>query len=313
MIIKKVRLEACSMCQLKCPCCSTAKGKNKNGAVGWGYLKFSDFKTFIDRNPRIQEIELSNYGEIFLNPEIDMIIEYAFKKGTALTAYNGVNLNNVKSSTIIKLVKYKFKGLKVSIDGTTNAVYSKYRQNGNLDKVIQNIEEINYLKKLYKSEYPTMIWSFILFGHNEEQIPEAKKMAKTLGMKIIYKLNFDEKKYSPIINEEYVRKQTGLDVIYRKDLRKKGKRYFGPCEGMWTAPQINWDGKLLGCCCNKWGDYGNVFQDGFEKILNSKKYLLAKDILLGKKEIRDGMPCFKCSYYHDFVKKKPIIEDSVLL
>lgn len=37
-------------------------------------------------------------------------------------------------------------------------------------------------------------------------------------------------------------------------------------------PQINWDGKLLGCCLNFWGDFGgNAFEQGLERILTSEK------------------------------------------
>ncbi len=41
---RMIRLEASSVCQLKCPACSTAKGKNRRGVIGWGFLKFKHFK-----------------------------------------------------------------------------------------------------------------------------------------------------------------------------------------------------------------------------------------------------------------------------
>ncbi|MBW2046266.1 MAG: hypothetical protein JRI96_15530 [Deltaproteobacteria bacterium] len=67
-----VRIEASSICQLQCPACSTGNGRM--GVVGKGYLKFRDFKKFVDGYPMIKTIELSNYGEIFLNPELKGII-----------------------------------------------------------------------------------------------------------------------------------------------------------------------------------------------------------------------------------------------
>ena len=67
----KIRFEASSKCQLKCPLCITGTGYNReHSSVGWGHLKFENFEKLILKNPRIREIELSNYGEILLNPEL---------------------------------------------------------------------------------------------------------------------------------------------------------------------------------------------------------------------------------------------------
>jgi len=66
-------------CQLKCPSCPTASGETGK-RIGSGYLKFKNFKEFVDRNKWVSEIELSNWGEIFLNPELLQIIKYAYQK-----------------------------------------------------------------------------------------------------------------------------------------------------------------------------------------------------------------------------------------
>ena len=71
-----LRLEASSNCQLKCPSCPTAAGEIQK-TLGGGFLSFENFKRLIRENPQIRLIELSNWGEIFLNPEIVDIMEYA--------------------------------------------------------------------------------------------------------------------------------------------------------------------------------------------------------------------------------------------
>ena len=113
---KMVCIEACSICQLNCCDCHMRKN-DSNIIVGNGYLKFKDFKNFIDKNPYIKKIELSFCGEIFLNPELNEIIKYAYKKNVELTALNGVNFNTVSDETLETLVKYKFKGIKQIIQG----------------------------------------------------------------------------------------------------------------------------------------------------------------------------------------------------
>ena len=90
---KRVRIEASSKCQLDCvECYMRTDPEGVANGCQLGNLKFKDFKKFVDEND-IESVEISNHGEIFLNPELDKIIKYAYEKGIELNAGNGVNLN----------------------------------------------------------------------------------------------------------------------------------------------------------------------------------------------------------------------------
>src|SRR5213593_2982475 len=93
----RIRLEASTICQLACPSCPTTQGIVK-AQIGAGFLKFDHFRRIVDENPWVCEIELSNWGEIFLNPEIERIMAYAYRHNVALSARNGANFNHVKDS-----------------------------------------------------------------------------------------------------------------------------------------------------------------------------------------------------------------------
>ena len=99
---KSIRLDICNLCQLNCVGCwvraNEQKIKKENG--GFGYVSIDTFKNFIDKHPFIREIEISNNGEIFLNPDLDEIIKYAYEKNVKLSAYNGVNLNTLSEKTV---------------------------------------------------------------------------------------------------------------------------------------------------------------------------------------------------------------------
>lgn len=316
IIGNSAQLEASTMCQLKCPICPTSKGTNKKNVVGWGYLRFKNFKKFVDENSNIKHIELSNWGEMFLNPELKEIIEYAHTKKIDLTAINGVNLNSVSKEMLEYLVRYKFKSITVSLDGATNKVYKIYRKGGDFNRVIENIKLINHFKKKYNSEFPKLRWQFVIMGHNEHELPVARKMAKELGMEFMPKLNYDPL-FSSVKNKEFVKKESRLGVASREEFKQKYKKeYMLPCDQFWLSPQINWDGKLLGCCVNIWGDFGNVFEDGLDKCLKSEKYIYAKKMLLGKKKAREDIPCSKCDMFKKILKnplkKEDIISRSLL-
>ena len=290
LIGSSIRIETSTFCQLDCPRCFV-----KTEQVGLGYLKFADFKKFVDTYPEFRNIELASKGEIFLNPELNEIIQYAHLKKVNLTAFNGVNLNTVSEKTLEYLVKYRFKAIVVSIDGVNNDTYKVYRRGGNFNVVIENINKINHYKKKYNSAHPHLYWQFILFGHNEHELIAARRMAKALDMhfKAIFNYDLD---YSPIINKEFVRKEVGAASIKEYE-QKTGTVYMPLCLQLWSLPQINWDGRLLGCCSNQGIDFGNVFSAGLEKCLKQKRYLLAKRLLFHKVTPSPDIPCADCGSY----------------
>lgn len=312
---RHLRLEATAKCQLKCPLCLTGTHYHrKHSAVGWGHLQVDKFRSFLEKNPQIQSLELSNYGELFLHPHIKEILEIAYQKNITLTALNGTNLNHLPDEVAELLVRYKFRKMKVSIDGASQETYQQYRVGGKFEQVIENIRKINFYKKKYQSPYPKLKWQFIVFGHNEHELPKAKKMAQELNMSFKAKLNYSPKKF-PIQNADFVASETGLGLAYIDEFEKKANALYSPaCFQLWTAPQINWDGKLLGCCVNHFGDFGNVFEEGLDQVLQSEKYVYAKKMLLGEAPERKDIPCSQCNRYKKVLQmpfKKQLQEELI--
>jgi len=304
MKVVNLSIDASTICQLKCPECSNTKGIIKNGIIGSGYLKFSDFKKLIQENSEIRNIELSNWGEIFLNPELESLLKYAFENGIKLSAGNGVNFNDVSESIIESLVKYRFGYINFSIDGTSQKTYGAYRVNGQYVKVISNIEKLNFYKARYESDLPKLSWQFIVFGHNENEIIAAKKLSKKLNMVFIPKLNFSS--FSPVINTAQVKKDAGLVAVSRIEYKKLSKKdYKRPCCQLWYSPQVSWDGKVLGCCVNKWKTYGNAFIEGLKPVIESELYLKTLNVLRGLNTIDNSIPCYHCPTFKN-IENSPI-------
>lgn len=310
-----LRVEASSFCQLKCPSCPTTSGAIVH-AVGSGFLRAEDFRALLDDAPSLTQVEISNYGEIFLNPEICEILRLADERGIAITIENGVNLNNVRDEALEALVKYRVRIVTCSIDGASQETYSRYRVRGNFDTVIANIRRINRYKQHYGSEYPALVWQFVVFGHNEHELPIARKLAEQLGMTFRIKHTWDDN-FSPIRNRAFVRAQTGWEALTRAehDALHGGKYMSGLCEQLWDDVQVNWDGRVLGCCRNFWGDFGgNVFDEGLDAAINNEKMVYARDMLSGRVEERADIPCTTCEVYRwrrehgAFVRRAPAQE-----
>ena len=300
MVPTSLRLETSSACQLRCPSCPTTAGLTHRH-LGTGLLRFADFKALLEDNPGLKRVELSNYGEAFLNPELTRMLAFACERGVSLSLNNGVNLNQASEEQLESLVKYRLTGLSCSIDGVTQESYALYRKRGNLATVLRHIESINGYKRLYGSALPHLRWQFIVFGHNEHEIPAAKELAARLDMSIVFKMNWDEN-FAPLQRPDWVMQETGWQVASRAEhLAQTHQEYKHQiCRQLWHTPQINWDGRLLGCCRNFWGDFGaNVFEVGLSAALASEKLAYARQMLSGQAAARPDIPCTSCSVYHN--------------
>jgi len=295
---RRIRVEASSFCQLRCPSCPTTSG-HIYPAIGSGFLKLENFRELVESNPALEHVELSNYGEVFLNPQLLQIFEYAHQRDVAISIRNGANLNHVQDEVLEGLVKFRVHSLSCSIDGATTESYRQYRVRGDFDTVIRNIERINFYKRRNQSQLPSLIWQFVVFGHNEREIPLAREMAEKRGMEFCTKLSWDET-FSPIRDRAFVRAQTGWQSMTRDEYEQEHDEKFGTaiCHQLWDAPQINWDGKVIGCCRNFWGDFGgNALTDGLMDSINSEKMTYAREMLSGRMPPRNDIPCSTCEIY----------------
>ena len=291
-------IEANASCQLRCPTCPTTS-QGYPPTIGSGYLKFEDFKALLETNPQLRHVEFENRGELFLNPDLLKLIEEGSKRNIVMTADSGTNLNFVHEGVLEGLVKYRFRSLLCSIDGASPETYKIYRVGGDFERVLTHLREINRHKALYHSEYPELCWQFVVFGHNEHELPLAKEMAAELHMTFTPKISWDAE-YSPIRNPQFVLEQTGWPAVTREEFeRVTGKNYMrSVCFQLWHSPRINWDGKVLGCCWNSWRDFGgNAFTDGYLAAINTEHIQHARRMLLGQAAPIDGIPCITCELY----------------
>jgi len=294
----KIKLEACSACQLRCPSCPTTTGETRD-VVGRSTLRAADFIRLIDDNPWVGRVEISNYGEVFLNPELSAILGHAYARDVEIQILNGANLNHVKEAVLEDLVRYRVAGITCSIDGASPETYAQYRVRGNFERVIANIRRINAHKQSYRSARPRLTWQFVAFGHNQHEIATARDLAKELGMAFVVKLSWDSD-FSPVTDTAAIKAATGSGAASREEhLAQTGQDYMqGICADLWQSPQINWDGKVLGCCRNFWQEFGgNAFRDGLMPSLDGEKLNYARAMLAGKAEARDDVPCTACAIY----------------
>ena len=300
----RIQLDICSICNLNCPACSMRK--INYGEVKAGYLTIDNFKLFVDNNKEyIKNIELSNNGEPFLNPDADKILKYAYEQHIELTCHNATNFNFKNDNLLKAMVDYQLETLYIAIDGSCPETYSLYRRNGDFNFFISNIKKLINYKKEKHSTYPKITWQYIIreSTENPQEIKNAISLAKDLNINIYFKLTWEDS-YQPRVEwEDEIKKLTKLPYLTRKEASKNITKDIDyaeinhKCRALYNEEKIviNWDGKWLGCCANKIPSNLNVFEINLDGLFNSEEYLNTRYFLANSVLYSDKIDCF-CKY-----------------
>jgi len=287
-----ISIEPINRCNLSCPECPTGAKKLQRKV---GAIPLTVFKNIIDQVYR-KTFYLSLYfqGEPYLHPELFTLISYArSKKMYVATSTNGHFLNEVNCAQTIDSGLNK---LIVSIDGTTQETYEKYRIGGHLDSLIQGLQTLVNMKKELKSNLPLIEIQFIVFKHNEHQIDDIKKLAKQKGIdRISIKraqiYDFRTGNISIPENNKYSRYKKTKEGTYVL----KSKLY-NHCWRSWHSCVITWDGLVVPCCFDKDAFHvsGNISDSSFQEIWKGTPFKQFREhILKNRKGIEICTNCIE--------------------
>ena len=189
--------------------------------------------------------------------------------------------------------------LKVSCDGVSPEIYEQYRIGGKVEDVMSNIDKIIAKKKEMKTSKPKIIWKYLVFKHNREEVELAKNIAAEKGIEFEASgMRIDcGREIFEDIHESVKRDFAWIpdDQEYNNYLDLEKKRDF--CGKPWTTLSINWDGEVAPCGAiydAKKYSYGNLLEKSFKDVWNSDKYVKAREIILEKATDGDNIVCLIC-------------------
>lgn len=173
-----ISLEPTTSCNLRCPECPS------------GLRAFTRPKGMLDKDfftKTIDELQSKLFylifyfqGEPYLNPDfLDMVRYAADKKIYTATSTNAHYLTDENAK---RTVESGLDRLIISLDGTTQEVYTQYRIGGNIEKVLEGTRNIVKWKKKLNSKTPYIFFQFLVVKPNEHQIEDVKKLAKEIGV-----------------------------------------------------------------------------------------------------------------------------------
>ena len=171
-----------NMCQLACPGCVHSARSEALRIFDWhkGTLTEDRFSALLRAyGPYAVGIYFCDYGEPLLNLNTPKLIRQA--KQYLLSAALSTSLS-VRRFDPEAYVESGLDFMVLSIDGATQAVYERFRRNGNLELVLDNVRRLVAAKRKRGRRTPILSWNYLAFEHNVHEIPEARRIARRLGV-----------------------------------------------------------------------------------------------------------------------------------
>ena len=286
-----VSIEPTTACNLKCPQCPSGLRQFTRPT---GNLKVDFNKKILDNlGKSLQHINYYFQGEPFINPQFLDLVKEARKRN--IYVVTSTNAHFISAETAAKIIDSGLSEVIISIDGTTQETYEKYRIEGDIDKVKEGVTNLVEAKRNAKSNLPIITFQFLVVSYNEHQIPEVQSLGKEMGadrvnLKTIQVYDRDKGNHLIPKDKKYSR--------YRQDengdlvLKNKFKN---SCWRSWSSCVITWDGRVVPCCFDKDANYklGDLSKTEFKEIWRSDRNAdFRKKILANRQAIEI---CKNCS------------------
>ncbi|MEY4003457.1 MAG: hypothetical protein RIT07_1499 [Bacteroidota bacterium] len=278
-----ISIEPTTACNLGCPQCPSGL---KQFSRPTGKMSLQQFNVVLPQISRSTGyITLYFQGEPFINKDFTGMIAAATRQG--IYTATSSNAHFITPDAALKTVEAGLKRMIISIDGTTQQTYSEYRIGGEIEKVIEGTRNLLNARKMLGVSYPMVVWQFIVFAHNEHEIPAIEKLAKEIG---IDKLQL---KTAQIYDLENAEKWLPANPVFARYHKRDGLLAIkaarkNRCSRFHKNPVLTWDGAMVPCCFDKDAshDLGNVFSDGIEKVWKGNRRLaFAQKLKQGRSQI----------------------------
>ncbi len=312
----RAQIENSTRCNLNCQMCPLLQMRRTKGM-----MRIDEFKKIYDKIKPIF-LNLTGYGESFLNPDIFQMVTHAKKHGSYIKFdTNGTILDREKAD---QTLASGLDLLSFSIDAADRKTYQKIRGSDKFDQVISNLKYL--VKKRNETGSPLKIHvAMVVQEDNLNQLVKLIKMLDQIGI--------DKMNPTPVIEYDILQNRKYKLDRYRTQMKKIIAEYYRiknelrmevdifpleefvdqeiennpqkrACFIPWYSTYIAWNGDVFPCCYYYNGQIklGNVFKQDFKKIWNSSGYEHFRQKLLYH---RDKLPiCASCELNEQFILRK---------
>jgi radical SAM protein with 4Fe4S-binding SPASM domain len=280
-----IDIEPNNYCNFKCKHCQvTYFNKIRTD------LDLSSLKEIVSNFPNLNYVNLQGMGEPLMNSNYLLLLEYLC--GRNIRTEFTTNGSFYNENMWRKILELRNLSIKFSVDGGTKEVFEKIRNGSNFDNVIKNIQKIMLINE-EKKNLNISFWTLLSY-ENIENLTDIIELAKKIGIKnVTFQTSFTyfgKEKNSKTINNIKI---DLISNVFKNEIDKAQKlalrnnieliiysdNYFSKkkkCPWTFTSTYIASNGDVLPCCILSDAEFfkmGNLFENNFRDIWNSKKYL----------------------------------------
>jgi len=287
----RFHVDTLNACNLRCPLCPTGLGTLQRPR---GKMSMEQFQHVVDQiAPYAYYLNLYNWGEPLLHPEICDMIRYATDKG--ITVSISSNLNRMNAALAENLVQSGLSEIIVSVDGASQEAYEKYRRGGRLSVVLENLSRLAEAKQRSHRSAPFILVRMLIHKHNEHEIAALRETVTALGADSFttHPLFIDPR--NPEHRQEWLPEDESKSFY---DYSAETMENTWDCADLWESCTINWDGGLAPCCWlqNPAHDMANILETPLRTIWNGDAYVSSRRVFSvgGPKPGPQKTICTKC-------------------
>ncbi len=284
-------IDVVGTCNIKCPSCAHSVDGIRNPT---GIMSLEDFKKVTEKMLHevglVSHISLYSWGEPFLHPQLNLLIDHAHSLGIATAV--STNLSITSSSQIQKIVRSAPDYLKISLSGYYPEVYNTTHTGGDINLVKSNLYKLKYYME--KNNSPIFVdVNYHLYKNNIGiDHVKMKELCDDLGFAIsscyanvtpVERL-IDYCEGHPDVTTQELSKLLLVGIDEALEITKSYRNL--PCRFLTNQININWDKSVPLCCVCFDRETSTISNDYLQESL--------EDISL-KKE--NHSLCEKCAGY----------------
>lgn len=220
-----LRLEPVSLCNLRCPRCSTGLGIDPRPK---GFLVLDDLDFILEQvKSHTLVVRFDGNGEPLLHPNITEAIARIRSAGISVDISS--HFNTMPSGGPEAIVESGLNRLMVAVDGSTQEIYERYRAGGNLDRVLGNLQDVVDARNKRKGDLIVEV-QFLNWGYNTHQIEDMRRLTREIGADRLTIIEPDAPTNKPL--PQNPRRCFWLWAVMTVDWRLE----YRSCTNAWTYP-----------------------------------------------------------------------------
>jgi MoaA/NifB/PqqE/SkfB family radical SAM enzyme len=297
-----VKIDISPLCNLRCTVCVHASSDGDLALAAQVFdpkhkMSLEHFSRLIDQlEGRTTAVSLYYLGDPLVHPDLDAMCRVAADAG--LQVHISTNLSfGLRDERIRSLVESGLSHLTVCVDGLSQEKYQRTRVGGNIARVLDNLKRICHHREAIGSKLPRIEAQYIRYQHNADEEEAARRLCAELGVD-----EFDS--FWGALDNWTGREPENYDVLAPRPSGRKPLCYWPH-----FSTVVKYNGDLIPCCTFRQGVqyvpnadarvFGNVFEQGLERIWNSPAYQQARRLVSNpsradaEPELREHF-CFAC-------------------